>query len=170
MTTATSTSTNTYTRTHTAAYLAEAILGTISEVLAHLGIPTSQGSWDLERDERAIAAWYEEGSLKLVALECHQPDGTVAPVFEFPVTYSAHPLSELKAFQTDAVSLANFRQKINATPRGTTFRLFCSFNGTHSDQKGWSAAARASTDGLRSSSFGTIASGPHGSAEMRYLR
>jgi hypothetical protein len=168
MSTATSTSTTTFTRTHTATYLANAVLGTISEILAHLGIATSSGSWDWERDARAIAAWIEEESLEQVILECHRPDGTVVPVFEFPVRYTADVIDDA-AFTTSTASLAKYRAKIAAVPSGTTFRLFCTYRRTHTSQPGWVASARASTAGLRSSSFGTLASGPHAAASMRYL-
>lgn len=169
MSTATSTSTPTFTRSHTATYLAEGVLGTISEILAHLGIPTSSGSWDWARDARAIAAWIKEESLEQVILECHRRDGTVAPVFEFPVRYTADVIGDA-VFTTSTASFAKYRAKIAAVPAGTTFRLFCSYRRTYTPQPGWSAGTRASTAGLRSSSFGTLASGPHGAASMRYLR
>jgi hypothetical protein len=166
--TATSTSTTTYTRTHTATYLADAVLATISEILGHLKIPTGNGSWDWARDTRAIAAWIKEESLKEVVLECHRRDGTVGPVFEFPVRYTNDVIDDA-VFTTSTTSLAKYRAKIASVPAGTRFALLCAYRSAHSDQPGWSPATRASTAGLRSSTFGTLASGPHASASMRYL-
>ncbi len=168
MTTASSTSTTTYTRTHTATYLADAVLGSISEILGYLRIPLSNGSWDFSRDASAIAAWITEESLKEVVLECHRPDGSVNPVFEFPVRYTADVAAD-KAFTTSTASLAKYRAKIATVPAGTRFELFCTYRGAHSAQPGWHSATRASTSGLRSSTFGTLASGPHAAASLRYL-
>lgn len=168
MSTTTSTSTTAYTRTHTATYLADAVLGAISDILGHLGIPISSGSWDWGRDAKAIAAWIREESLKEVVLECHRPDGTVIPVFEFPVRYSADVIEDA-VFTTSTASLAKYRAKIASVPTGTRFQLFCTYRAPHSTQAGWVAGSRASTAGLRSSSFGTLASGPHAAASMRYL-
>jgi len=168
MTTSTSTSTTTYTRTHTATYLADAVLGSISEILGHLGIPLSNGPWDFSRDASAIAAWIKEESLNEVILECHRPDGTVVPVFEFPVRYTADVIDDA-VFTTSTASLAKYRAKIAAVPALTRFQLFCTYRGAHSTQPGWSPGSRASTAGLRSSTFGTLASGPHAAASLRYL-
>lgn len=164
----TSTATTTYTRTHTATYLADAVLGTVSEILAHLGIPLSSGSLDWARDAKAIAAWIAEESLQEVVLECHRPDGTVLPVFEFSVRYSTDIIGDA-VFTTSTASLAKYRAKIASVPAGTRFALICTFRVTHSTQPGWSSGTRASTVGLRSSTFGTLASGPHAAAGMRYL-
>ena len=163
-----STSTSTYTRTHTAAYLADAVLGSISDILAHLGIPLTNGSWDFSRDAGAIAAWIKEESLQAGVLECHRPDGTVVPVFEFPVRYTADVIEDA-AFTASTASLAKYRAKIASVPAGTQFQLFCTFRGERSPQPGWSPGTRASTAGLRSSTFGTLASGPHAAASLRYL-
>ncbi len=168
MTTATSTSTTTYTRTHTATYLADAVLGSISEILAHLAIPLSNGSWDFSRDASAIAAWIKEESLKEVVLECHRPNGAVNPVFEFPVRYTADVIDDA-VFTTSTASFAKYRAKIAAVPAGTRFELLCTYRADHSAQPGWHSATRASTSGLRSSTFGTLASGPHAAASLRYL-
>jgi hypothetical protein len=168
MSTTTSTSTTVITRTHTATYLAEAILGTISEILGHLGISLDDGPWDYKRDASAIAAWIEEESLREVIVECHQPDGTVDPVFEFPVRFTVDAIGDA-VFTTSTASLAKYRAKITKAPKGSRFELFCSHRGPHSSQPGWSAGTRASTIGLQSSAFGTVASGPHAAAAMRYL-
>jgi hypothetical protein len=168
LTTSISTATTTYTRTHTATYLADAVLGTISEILAHLGIPLSNGSLDWARDAMAIAAWIEEESLQEVVLECHRPDGTVLPIFEFPVRYTTDVIGDA-AFTTSTASLAKYRAKIQSVPTATRFQLLCSFRTNCSTQPGWSAGTRSSIAGLRSSTFGTIASGPHAAAAMRYL-
>jgi hypothetical protein len=164
----TSTSVSTYTRTHTATHLADVVLGSIADILGTLGLDPTRIFADWETDQRAISAWIAEGSLSCVALECHQPGGTVTPVFEFPVAYTGTGEGDRK-FTADRAALARYLAKLQSVPRGTTYRLFCSYNGAHSSQTGWSPGARASTEGMRSYSFGTLASAPHASAGLRYF-
>ncbi len=166
----TSTFVTTYTRTHTATWLSELIFGTIADICAALGIDTSTLYHDWKQDLSAIKAWIEEGSLAMVVLECHQPDGTVDPVFEFPVVYSSDVIGDAH-FTAHNASIARFYAKLRSVPRGTTYRLFCTYDGRqHSTQPGWGPGMRASTEGLRSSSLGTIGNAPHASASMRYFR
>jgi Bacterial HORMA domain 2 len=164
----TSTSVSTYTRTHTATHLSDVILGSIADILASLGIDATRIFADWDTDQRAIAAWIEEGSLSCVALECHRPTGEVAPIFEFPVSYAGTGEGDRK-FTADRAALARYLAKLQTVPRGTTYRLFCSYNQVHSSQPGWSTGARASTSGMRSYSFGTLAAAPHASASLRYF-
>ncbi len=162
----TSTSTSTYTYTHTATYLSDVIMGTIGDILALLGIrPDGAMRWD--QDEQAIAAWIAERSLDTVVLECQRPDGAVRPIFEFPVTYKTTGQGE---FENSRAAMARAHAKITSVPWGTTYRLFCTFRTSRTPQPGWSSGTRASTDGLRSTSFGTLADAPHASASARYLR
>jgi hypothetical protein len=165
----TTTYTQTYTRTHTATYLTDVLMGTIGDMLGHLGIDASRLYLDWDRDERAISAWLLEGSLDTLVLECHQPGGRVSPVFEFPVSYDTSGRAD-EAFVNSRAAVARYRAKIDAVPRGTTFRLFCTFNGPRTPQPGWSPGTRASTAGLTSLSFGTVAEAPDARASMRYLR
>lgn len=167
--TSVSTHSLTYTRTHTATYLTEVILGTISDILAHLGITASQFGRDWDMNEAAISAWIAEGSLAQVVLECHRPSGTVAPVIEFPVTYTATGAADAE-FTASRARLARFLAKLDQVPAGTMYRLFCTFSGSYTPQPGWSPGTRASTGGLRSTTFGTLGRAPHGSAGMRYLQ
>jgi len=163
------TSASAFTRTHTATHLADMILGSIADILGTLGIDPTRLFADWETDQSAISAWIAEGSLRCVALECHRPDGTVDPIFEFPVTYTAVGVGD-RQFTADRAARARYMAKLRGVPRGTVYRLFCSYNGTYSQQPGWSPGTRASLDGMRSSSFGTLASGPHAAAGMRYYR
>jgi len=163
-----SVSVSTFTRTHTATHLADVILGSIADILASLGIDATRVFADWDTDQRAISAWIAEGSLACVALECHQPSGAVAPVFEFPVSYIGTGEGDRK-FTADRAALARYLAKLQSVPRGTTYRLFCSYKGTHSTQTGWSPGTRASLDGMRSYSFGTLAAGPHATASLRYF-
>ena len=165
----TSTSVSTYTRTHTATHLADVILGSIADILGTLGIDPTRLFADWPTDQTAISNWIGEGSLTCVALECHRPNGTVNPIFEFPVSYTVTGLGN-RIFTADRAALARYLAKLQGVPRGTTYRLFCSFNRPHSVQAGWSRGARASVRGLRSASFGTLAAGPHAGAGMRYYR
>lgn len=159
----TATTTSTFTITHTATHLADVLMSSFAEILGALGINANQLYSDWAQDQAAIKSWIIERSLKAVVLECHRPDGKVAPIFQFPVTYEASGLGDEK-FVKDQASLTRYLAKLNAVPGGTTFQIFCTFNGPHSSQPGWGAASRASTDGMRSRTIGTIGGGPHGSA------
>lgn len=162
------TSVSTYTRTHTATHLADVILGSIADILGTLRIDATRMFADWDRDQQAISAWIEEGSLACVALECHQPNGVVDPIFEFPVAYSGTGEGDRK-FTADRAALARYLAKLRTVPPGTVYRLFCSYNGSHSDQSGWGPATRTSVSGMRSYSFGTLAAGPHANAGLRYF-
>ncbi|GAA5121300.1 hypothetical protein [Haloechinothrix salitolerans] len=164
----TSTSTYAYTRTHTATHLTEVILGSIGDILADLGITMNRFHQNWETNENAIKAWIEEGSLATVVLECHRPSGAVDPVIELPVNYTTTGAGNVE-FTASRARLARFLAKLDRVPVGTTYRLFCTFNGSHSPQPGWKPGTRASTTGLRGITFGTLAGGPHASAGMRYL-
>ena len=163
------TSVSTYTRTHTATHLADVILGSIADILGTLGIDPTRFFADWETDQHAILNWIYEGSLKCVVLECHQPNGITSPIFEFPVSYTTTGDGD-RRFTTDRAALARYLAKLELVPHGTTYHLICSFNGLHSPQNGWGPGTRASLSGMRSYSFGTLATGPHAKAGMRYLR
>jgi hypothetical protein len=164
----TRTTTTVHTRTQTATYLTEVILGTIADILADLGIDLTRLYADWAQDEAAIKAWIEEGSLKEVVLECHRPNGTVNPVIEFPLDYDASGRGDA-SFVSSRAALARYRAKVARVPAGTKYQLFCTFKGPRTPQPGWKSGSRASTDGLRATSFGTLAEGPHGRASMRHL-
>jgi len=161
------TSTSTTTRTHTATYLTDVIMGAIADLLADLRIDLTTLYRDWAQDENAISAWILEGSLEEVVLECHQPGGIVAPIIEFPVSYKATGAGDAE-FTASRARFARFRAKLDSVPAGTTYRLFCIFNGPHSSQPGWSPGTRASTQGLRSINYGTLGSAPDASASMHY--
>lgn len=164
----TSTYTLTYTRVHTATHLTDVILGTISDILADLGINCSQFAREWEQNENAIKAWIAEGSLEQVVLECHRPSGTVDPVIEFPVTYTAAGTGDTE-FTASRARMARFLAKLDRVPAGTTYRLFCTFSRSHSPQPGWGPGTRSGTGGLQGITFGTLGRAPHASAGMRYL-
>ncbi|MFF4886843.1 hypothetical protein ACFY2D_28820 [Streptomyces nigra] len=164
----TSTYAYSYTRTHTATHLTDVILGTITDILADLGIAMDRLRRDWVQNENAIKAWIEEGSLDTVVLECHQPSGIVAPVIEFPVSYTTSGNGNAE-FTASRARAARFRAKFDQVPTGTTYRLFCTFNGLRTPQPGWEPGQRASTDGLRGITFGTLGSAPHASTGMRYF-
>lgn len=162
----TSTHVYSYTRTHTATYLAGVVMGAISDLLAALEIDATRlyGAW--EQDESAITAWIAEGSLAMVVLECAQPGGAVKPIFEFPIRYDGNG----GHFAERQAALARYRAKLESVPRGTTFRLFCTYNGPYTPQPGWTPSTRFSTTGLRSRSLGLLAEGPHAAADINYYR
>ena len=163
------TSVSAYTRTHTATHLADVILGSIADILGELEIDPTRLFADWTTDQTAISNWIEEGSLTCVALECHRPDGTANPIFEFPVSYTDTGLANRK-FTADRAALAKYLAKLRQVPHGTTYHLFCNFNGPHSQQAGWSPGTRASVAGMHLASFGTLAAAPHARATMRYYR
>jgi hypothetical protein len=167
--TPTRTSTATHTRTQTATFLSELVMGTIGDILAQLGVDLTRLYRDWGQDQQAIKAWIEEGSLAMVILECHRPDGSVKPVFEFPISYEKGGGAD-KAFVESRASLARYRAKIDSVPAGTAYQLVCSYNFAGSEQKGWSPGSRSSTEGLTALSFGTLGSAPHGGVGLRYLR
>lgn len=164
----TSTHTYSYTRTHTATHLTDVILGTISGILADLGINTASLTRDWVITETGIKAWIIEESLNAVVVECHQPSGAVAPVIEFPVSYHASGDGNA-AFTASQARLARFLAKLDRVPAGTTFQLFCTFKRPRTPQPGWGTGQLTGTQGLRSIAFGTLGSAPHASAGMRYL-
>lgn len=164
----TRTTTTTHTITQTATYLTEVIMGTIADVLADLGINLTRLYADWSQDEAAISKWIEERSLKQVILECHRPDGAVRPIFEFPISYDVGGRGDAQ-FVNSRASLARYRAKLESVPSGTSYRLFCTFSGPRTEMPGWSRGTRASTEGLRATSIGTLAEGPHGRASMRHL-
>lgn len=161
-------SVSTYTRTHTATHIADAVLGSIASILATLGVDATQVFADWDTDQQAISAWIVEGSLSNVILECHQPDGSVEPVFEFPVAYESSGEGDRK-FTADRAALARYMAKLRTVPAGSTHRIFCTFSKARTPQPGWGSGNRASVTSLRSYSFGTLASGPHATAGLRYF-
>jgi len=163
------TSTITYTRTKTAVYLTEVVMGTIADILADLRMDVTALYRDWKQDEAAIQAWIHETSLKQVTLECHQPNGRVSPIIEFPLVYNVSGVGDAR-FTADRAALARYRAKLDRVPPGTTFALLCSFDKPHSEQPGWGPATRASISGMSSLTFGTLASAPNASVSMRYLR
>lgn len=162
------TAVSTLTRTHTATHLADVILGSIADILATLGLDATRIFADWDTDQRAISAWIVEGSLKCVALECHQPDGTISPIFEFPVSYTSSGEGDRK-FTADRAALSRYLAKLQRVPSGSKHKLFCTYNGQHSSQAGWGLGRRAATSGMRSYSFGTLAAGPHADASLKYF-
>ena len=165
----TATAAFTYTIAHTATHLADVILGSIADILGTLGLDPTGLFADWETDQRAISNWIAERSLSCVALECHRPNGSVSPIFEFPVTYTGSGEGDRK-FTADRAALGRYLAKLQSVPQGTTYRLFCSFSRRCSAQDGWTAGTRASTSGMQLHSFGTLATGPHGRAGLRYFR
>jgi AraC-like DNA-binding protein len=162
---AVATGTRVHTRTHTATHLADIILGSLGDLLARLGIDTSRFQRQFDQNEKAIAAWIEEGSLEQVVLECHRPSGEVKPIFEFPITYGASEAG----FVDSRAAFARYLAKLSSVPSGTTYRLFCTHPGTYTPQDGWTPGTRASTDGLRSTSMGGLGEGPHARVTGRLL-
>ena len=86
------------------------VLGSIADILSTLGVDATRVFADWDTDQKAIAAWITEGSLSTVILECHQPNGTVSPIFEFPVAYGLTGEGDRK-FTADRAALARYLAK-----------------------------------------------------------
>jgi hypothetical protein len=163
----TTTYTATYTRTHTATYLADVVMGTFTDVVAHLALDP-RGLWNRAQDEAALIRWMVEGSLRSVVLECHQPSGRVSPIIEIEVEYRAGGEGDV-AFVAHRAAMARFRAKLETVPRGTAVRIVATFRSTPTSMPGWTSGRRAAVSGMHSFTFGTIGSGPHARATMRYF-
>jgi hypothetical protein len=164
----TSTSVSTHTRTQTATYLTDVVMGSIASILADLKIDLTILDRDWKLYEAAFSAWIEEESLEQVVLQCHQPNGTVKPIIEFPVAYTTTGTGDA-TFTASRAALARYQAKVDRVPVGTTYTLICTFRKTYTPQPGWGPGSRESTDGLQSLKFGTLASAPHANLAMRYL-
>ncbi|MDT4995301.1 MAG: Bacterial domain 2 [Actinoplanes sp.] len=159
-----------YTRTHTATYLTDVVLGSIGDILAHLGLGLTRHYATFATNETAINQWIHEESLDSVVLECTAPNGTIVLVAEFPLDYTGGGQQQAE-FVNSRAALARYRAKLAAVPAGTTYRLVCTFRSAHTSMPGWSTTSRASTAGVSGYTFGTLAGAPHASASARfYLR
>lgn len=159
------TATRTITRAHTATHLSNAMEGALVEILEHLGVSARSlmAAWAGTYDP-AIRQWIEEGSLSQLVLECHRPDGEVEPIFEFPVEYSDDGAAALSHRH---VAQARLWVKLNRVPSGTAYKVVCQHQRTPTSMPGWTDGYRASTVGLRSITFGTLAAGPYATASIR---
>lgn len=167
--TSSQTHTTSHTRTETATFLSEVIMGGMVDILATLGIDVTRMYADWDQDVTAIREWIEEESLETVVLECQQPGGTTAPIFEFPVSYEPGGRGD-KSFVKSQALLTRYRAKLESVPAGTTYRLVCTFRAPRTPKVGWDPTTRASTDGLTASSFGTLGGAPHAGVSLRYLK
>lgn len=166
----TATHTSSFTRTHTATYLTDVVLGTIGDILAHLGLDPAWHHATYARDESAIIQWIGEEALDSVVLECTAPDGEVVLVAEFPLSYRGSS-GQRADFVNSRAALARYRAKLATAPSGTTYRLVCTYRTVHTPMPGWTRSSRVSTAGMRGYSFGTLAGAPHANASVRfYLR
>lgn len=162
----TGTHTTTYTTTHTATYLADLLMTSFASILGSLGIDSTQLYTGWAQDQSAISAWIAEQSLEAVLLQCHQPSGVVSPIFRFPVRYTSLGKGD-EVFVSDSTALAKYQAKIASVPRGTTFKLLCTFRLPRSEQPGWQATTAASTVGMTSRTIGTLGSAPHASVSAQ---
>ena len=167
MVTSSRTHISSFTLTQTSTHLSDVILGSIVDILSTLKIDPTDLFTDWQTYQSAISNWIEEGSLSSVALECHQPDGSIHPIFEFPVKYTSNAIGDRHFISSRATRLL-YLSKLSSVPAGTKHRLICTFRFNHSEQPGWVSANRADTAELRSYSFGTLASAPHASANLQF--
>lgn len=166
--TATKTQAQVATWTHTATHLSDAIMGSLSTILATLQLDLTKltGSWSLYQN--GIRVWLAEESLEAVVLECTGPDNVLRAVFEFPAKYSTDVAGDAK-FVHDHATLAAYMAKLKQLPSGCSYRILITYRRTPTALAGWSNTSRLSTDGMKARVFGTVAAGPHASANLRYL-
>ncbi len=163
---AVATATSLHTRVHTATYLTDIVLGAISDILGHLGLDLTRHYTQFAENEAAIAQWITEQSLEKVILEVARPSGALAFAAEFPITYVGNE-QQRGEFVSSRAALARYRAKFASLPAGCSYRLVCTYRATASNMPGWSPTTRASTAGLNSFSFGSLADAPHASASLR---
>lgn len=160
----TSTATSAYTSTHTATYMADIILGTLTEAIGQLGLNPSNVTRDWAMTEAAIAQWLNERSLRSVTVEFTMPSGDTM-VIDFPVRYSTGE-SQGAAFSASKARISRFLTKYSALPSGTTYRLVADHNGYHTPMPGWSRTHAVNRSGLQTNSAGTLATAPGATAQM----
>lgn len=161
----TSTNTYTYTSTHTATYLTDAILGTLAEAIAQLGLQPTVITSDWARTEAGILAWIKEHSLKCVSVEFSDATGKVITVVDFPVSYTTSGV-EGAAFSASKARISRFLSKYRALPASTRTRLVVDHYGYHTPMPGWSPTHGVNRAGLRATSAGTLASAPGAAASL----
>lgn len=170
MTTSTATKTHAQVATwvHTATHLANAIMGSMSTILATLQLDLTKFMVDWKLYENGISVWLAEESLDAVVLECTGPDKVLRAVFEFPAKYSTDVAADAQ-FVHDHATLAGYAAKLKRLPAGCSYRILITYRRTPKDLPGWSSTSRVATDGMRARVFGTVAAAPHASANLRYL-
>ena len=160
----TSTATSAYTSTHTATYLADIILGTLTEAIGQLGLNPSKITRDWATIEAGIAQWIKEQSLRSVSVEFTLPSGGTM-VIDFIVEYSASA-SQAAAFSASKARISRFLTKYSALPSGTTYRLVADYSGYHTPMPGWGSTHAVKRTGLQANSAGTLATAPGATAHM----
>lgn len=163
----TSTGTYTATRTQTAVHLTDAIMGTFSTVLAHLGLADSYLAQHWQTVEGGLTTWIEEGTLADVRLEIGTRDDPDA-VFEVPIKYRFTGEGD-REFVTSQARLTRALAKYESVPGGSSYRVVVSHTGAHRHVDGWAPTTAADTSRLSSFRVGSLASGPDASASMAYL-
>ena len=161
----TTTSTYNFTFTETAVYLADVILGSVADVVAALGLSPATSATRVQQDEAAIVQWIKEKSLELVVLE--STDSAGLPSKCSSSTLSTSRTETRTASSTPTGEASRYRAKLKQLPSGTTWRLVCTYRTAHTTMPGWTSTSRASTDGMRSTTFGTLGAGPGASSTLR---
>lgn len=158
----TSTISRTTTIVHTATYLTDAIFGTMSTLLEHLGLDalTLAREWE-NTYAPAIRAWIQERTLKEVVLECTTPAG-VKQRFDFAVDYTDGG----GGFRNRMQVLSGYYGKIASLPARTTWRIVCTYYPGRTPQPGWSATTLDAGVGP-SMSLGTLARAPHAQVSLK---
>lgn len=164
-----STGTSAYvaTRTQTAVHLADAIMGTFTTVLAHLGLGDSYLARNWQVIENGLTAWIEEGTLADVRLEVGDT-GDPDAVFKVPIEYRINGEGD-REFVTSQARLARALAKYESVPNNSAYRIVVRHTGYHCHVDGWRATTAADTSRLSSFQLGSVASGPDASASMTYL-
>jgi hypothetical protein len=167
MSTATSVGVQTETRVRTAVHLTDAIMGTFSHILAHLGLRSAYLNEHWTTIEVGLKTWIAEGSLEAVRLECGaraRPDA----VFEIPISYKITGSGDI-TFVTSQTRITRSLAKLQSVPSGSSYRVVVEHTGAHTQIDGWKPTSLADISGMSSYSLGGVASGPDASARLTAL-
>lgn len=165
MSPATRVAVQTETRVRTAVHLTDAIMGTFSHILAHLGLNSAYLTKHWATIEAGLKTWIAEGSLEDVRLECG-PRSKPNAVFEIPISYKITGSGDI-TFVTSQTRITRTLAKLQTVPAGTSYRVVVERNtSSHSHVDGWAPTTLADTSGMSSFSLGGVASGPDAAARL----
>ncbi len=155
--------------THTATHLAGVAVSVLAETLLTIGISVDKIS-RIYGDERAIAAWIEEQSLRRLEITLTTPGGQERAGYSIELDYTAwDPEQEFRD------QLARIRRQAAKEPkvqRGTDFAVIARPRPDHtlSEQPGWGSVGRTLPSFDAGYRHGTVGSGPGASAVLRSHR
>jgi hypothetical protein len=152
------------TRAQTAVHLTDVVTGTLSSILAHMGLSSAYLDRHWDTIEQGLRYWIEEGSLLDVRLEIGDssiPDA----VFEMPIEYRLSGAGDVE-FVTSQARQNRLLAKLSSVPAGSSYRVVVSHSTGFTPLSDWSNTSAADTSGLVSYSLGDLGSGPDARASL----